>query len=321
MTPSFLKLLLLGIIITLALVSCTTNKQQRIFYLNSYHKGYAASDSIEAGLRRLLPTSAQVESFYLNAKQLSGVALDSMVLLALQAIRQFNPDAIIASDDDAVKRVIVPSFKNTAVPVVFCGVNWSAAEYGLPTENVTGMLEVLPLEKTIIFLQHYFPGAKKLVVLSERSTSEQKNQQVLDTFFRRLGLTPQYSLAGDFDEWKTAFLEANKNSDLVYLPTNGAIKNWQNDEAKLFVQANIQKPVFTCDDFMMPYAVLGFTKVAAEQGEWAANTVMQILAGTKPSSIPVAKNKAYDGWLNAVLAQKISWSPDEDDIQQLQIIQ
>lgn len=45
---------------------------------------------------------------------------------ALDRIRSFAPGAIVVSDDDAVKYLFEPHFKNGPVPVVFNGVNWSA---------------------------------------------------------------------------------------------------------------------------------------------------------------------------------------------------
>ena len=38
---------------------------------------------------------------------------------------------------------------NGKTSVVFCGVNWSAQQYGLPTSNVTGIIEVLPMKENL----------------------------------------------------------------------------------------------------------------------------------------------------------------------------
>lgn len=274
--------------------------------MNSYHKGYAASDSVEAEILRSLPKGVVVEKFYLDAKRLDTKRSDSIVQAALQEIHQFRPDIIIASDDDAVKRIIVPYFKDSAMPIVFCGVNWSANEYGLPCKNITGMVEVLPLEQAIETVKQFYPSVRRLVVLSENSLSEFKNRTLLDTLYKRFGLMPDYFLVNDFSDWKAAFIKANEEADLIYLPTNGAIKNWKNPEAKAFVYSHIKKPIFTCDDFMIDYAVFGFTKVAGEQGEWAAITAEKILSGDEPGQIAVDTNKLKVTWFNERLANRIN---------------
>ena len=73
-------------------------------------------------------------------------------------------------------------------------------------------------------------------------------------------MKPEYFLADNFEDWKKMFVMANDEADIIYLPTNGAIKDWNESMAIKFVKENIRKPVFTCDDFMMDYCVFGFTK-------------------------------------------------------------
>jgi ABC-type uncharacterized transport system substrate-binding protein len=71
-------------------------------------------------------------------------------------------------------------------------------------------------------------------------------------------------------------------------------------------------PVFTCDDFMMVYAVFGLTKIAKEQGEWAARTALQILDGQSPAQIPVTRNTQTAAWINPLLAESAGFHPGVD---------
>jgi ABC-type uncharacterized transport system substrate-binding protein len=54
----------------------------------------------------------------------------------------------------------------------------------------------------------------------------------------------------------------------------------------------------------MPFALIGFTKVPQEQGEWSANTALEIIAGKSPKDIPVVTNKKAKVYLNMRLAKK-----------------
>lgn len=72
---------------------------------------------------------------------------------------------------------------------------------------------------------------------------------------------------------------------------------------------------------MMPYAVLGRTKVAKEQGIWAAQTAKKILKGENPSDIPVIRNQQSKTWLNSKLADKIQFIPDEEFLRKTIIIE
>ncbi|MBM3853739.1 MAG: TRAP transporter large permease subunit [Verrucomicrobia bacterium] len=291
----------------------TAAAQPRVFYLNSYHAGYAPSDEVQQAITQKLAGKAQLQTHHLDGKrQPSEAALRQNAAVALTAIRGFKPDLLIVSDDDAVKHVVVPHFRNGPLPVVFCGVNWDCAQYGLPTPHVTGLLEVVPVEEALRTLQRHFPAAKKLVVLSEDSTSERSNRTLLDPLYRRLGFEPAYALVADFAAWKAAFARTQAEADLVYLPTNGAIRGWDRAGAEAWVRNHLRKPVFTCDDFMLPYAVLGVTKVAREQGEWAAATALAILGGAKPADFPVGANRQSRVYLNADHAHRIGFQPDRD---------
>jgi ABC-type uncharacterized transport system substrate-binding protein len=158
-------------------------------------------------------------------------------------------------------------------------------------------------------MKRYHPRAQTLFVLSEDSVSEESNRRAMEPLYRELGLSVSYAYAKDFDEWKRQFVAAQA-ADLIYLPTNGAVKGWDENEAREFVRLNIRRPVVTCDDFMMPYAVFGLTKVAREQGEWAARAALDILAGRRPGEIAVTRNKQTKAWLNRTLAARINFKPD-----------
>jgi ABC-type uncharacterized transport system substrate-binding protein len=316
------QILLLASLLLTACSTVQTKETPRIFYVTSYHIGYGSSDDVMEGINEALAgKNVRLKTFFLDAKRKSS---DSVIMesvnIALPEIKQFNPDVLVVSDDNAVRDLIVPYFNNTSLPVVYCGVNWSAAQYHLG-ENVTGMLEVLPLREMLTEVIANYPETKKLAVLSENSLSEQNNRTLLDTLYGNLGMEVTYYFANDFSEWKGYFEEAGKSSDLIYMPTNGAIKNWNEEEAKVFVFENLKVPVLTCDDFMMPYAVFGLTKVAKEQGEWAAKTALQIIGGKKPGEIPQARNQQTAGWLNTSFARKINFRISETRKKQCKEIQ
>jgi gluconate transporter len=283
----------------------------RVFYVNSYHVGYPSSDEAMAAIREILGREGVVlEVAFLDAKR-HPADRDARRRAeeTLAAIRRFRPDLLIASDDDAVRYVLAPHYRDGPIPAVFCGVNWSARQYGLPTANVTGMLEVTPIEETLRQVQRAAPGMRRLRVLSEDSLSERRNRELLDPKYRALGLEPTYELVAEFADWKRAFVAAQRDADLVYLPTNGAVRGWDAAAAVEWVRRHIRKPVVTCDDFMMPYAAFGLTKVAREQGEWAARAALDILRGKRPSEIPVAVNQQTRCYFNPELAYRIGLVP------------
>jgi ABC-type uncharacterized transport system substrate-binding protein len=92
--------------------------------------------------------------------------------------------------------------------------------------------------------------------------------------------------------------------DLVLLGNVAGINDWNEAAAAAFVAETVKVPVGAMYDFMMPYAMLGLTKVAAEQGIWSGKTALAILKGEKPSAIPIASNKEGQIMVNVKLASK-----------------
>jgi ABC-type uncharacterized transport system substrate-binding protein len=297
-------------------------EKKRVVYINSYHRGHPSSDEIMDAVVEHFPSdSFSLKSYYMDTKRNPSTDyVQSISAQLTDTILLFDPDILIVSDDNAVKYIVQPNMDRLSMPVVFCGVNGSDKEYELSPEKVTGMIEILPVEEAVTTLQGYYPEMSKMLVLTENTTTSRKEQLMLDTLMSDFGLSVSHKLVDDFDEWKVAFKEANENEDLIYIVTHGAIRQWDHEAAVDFVHENTKVPVFTCEDFMMPYAVFGMTKVASEQGIWAAETAKKILKGKSPGDFQVTRNQLSKGWLNRDLAEKIGFNPDSLLLNTLEII-
>jgi len=154
---NYLKLksiILLAAFFIIALISCYQHKD-RILYINSYHKGYKPSDAITKGIIDNLPGKEfDLEVLYIDSKRQTS---DEYLFEKIDSIRRFinyyKPQVLIVSDDYAVKYLVKPFYDKSDMPIVFCGVNWSADQYNLSMSHITGMLEVLPLRELLVFMQ------------------------------------------------------------------------------------------------------------------------------------------------------------------------
>ena len=310
------QIMLLFFLATSLFQMCAPPQKQKkvITYINSFHRGHPSSDDIMDGILESLPAdSFDISTYFMDTKRNpSKKHIEQIAAQLYDTIKAANPDILLISDDNAVKYIVKPHLEELDMPVVFCGVNWTDAEYDLPNEKVTGMLEILPVANMIITMQAYYPGMQKVLFLSENTTTSRKEKDLLDTLFTRVGVQVGHELVNDFEQWKPVFQEANQLYDLIYLPTNGAIKGWDRQEAIDFISKHIKVPVVTTEDFMMPYCVFGLTKVAKEQGIWVAATARKILNGSTPGDFPVTRNKESTYWINSALAEKIGFDPDHE---------
>jgi ABC-type uncharacterized transport system substrate-binding protein len=313
------------LVVTLLLVfySCANNivNKKKVVYVNSYHSSFPPSAQITEGIFESLPSdSFEISVYFMDTKRNpSELFIKKRVAELLDSIQNDKPDVLIVSDDNAMKYLLLPNMNTLEVPAVFCGVNWSVEQYRPLPHELTGILEILPLEKLIQTLKPYYPEMKNLLVLNENTTTSRKTKPLLDTLLNNQKIHVVQKLVNDFESWKTAFIEANQEYDIIYLQTRGAIKNWDHEEALRIIEEHIKVPLVTCEEFMMPYAVFGLTQLSKEQGLWAGGAAKEIVEGKHPSAIPISKNKLAKVWLNEELAEKIGFYPDSALLKQVEL--
>jgi len=299
-----------GVIIGLFfLLSCSSQQEGNgIFYVNSYHEGYPSSDDIMAGLEMVLSKEGTpYHKEFLDSKQNNSQEfLDSMSDEIFRRMIEFNPEVLLVSDDNALKYIVEKNADMISIPVVFCGINWNHSGYNLEGLKYTGILEILPVRECLKVARETGIQVTDLGILSENTASEKKNKAILDTL---TNLQNHYRLVDNFLQWKEAFLELQNSCQLIFIPTNGGVKDWNDKEAVNFIEENIRVPVFTCDDFMLQFASFGLTKIAAEQGEWAGKTALELMKAKNPEDIPVAQNQRFEGWINPHLAKLSGFQP------------
>lgn len=310
-------------ILLLILTSGCQREPDKVLFINSYYPGFPSTDEYLAGIREAFEgENIELRTFNMDTKRNPQLEfIKQKAGEAIEEINTFKPDLIIASDDNAAKHVVQPHLRDGPIPVLICGVNWTCWQYDLPTPYVRGILEVLPVQEVILELKKYYPQAKNLTVLSELSTTELKNKEILDPIYSELGLTTKYALVNTFEDWKKEFLIANESADLIFTFTHGAVNDWQDDEAAEFIQEHIKKPIFTVEEHMMPFCVLGFSKVAREQGDWIGARALEILGGRSIDTIEMTKNKQTRNFLNPILADKIGFIPSKELYDSCQIIE
>ena len=291
-------------------------EQKKLLYINSYHQGYKWSDSIEDGLRRALQITVTPDGTYDISKsevKFKVFRMDTkrnkseefarrQAREAKRLIDEWQPDVVVTSDDAAAKYVIAEYYKNSPTPFVFCGVNWSVAEYGLPTENVTGMVEVSPVLETIRMISEYAGGSRIGFMAAENRT----NRKNIDNITRRLGVTfADGAYVKDFAEWRREYRRLQDSVDMVLWITTSVLDDWNEQEAVQFILRETKIPSGSTSDHQAAYTLLGNVKIGEEQGWWAGKTALRILEGESPANIPVTTNKERLLYLNMKLAKRL----------------
>ncbi|MFT5700517.1 MAG: ABC-type uncharacterized transport system substrate-binding protein [Desulforhopalus sp.] len=270
-------------------------------YISSYHQGYEWSDGIELSLREVLDGHCSFIQFDMDTKRHGG---QSFILQkakeAKELILKSRADVVITSDDNAAKFVIKEYFKDSSISFVFCGVNWTAKEYGFPYENVTGMIEVTPVGE-IFELAVSISKGKRGVFIGDDAITDRKDFAHFVKYAEKNNIELERALVQTVDEWKEQYLKAQGTKDFIILGHNSAIKGWEDGEVKTFQAKKSTTLVLTTYRWMVPFAMIGLVIKPEEQGEWAGEAALGILQGFPIKNISIIANRSWSSWMNLTL--------------------
>jgi ABC-type uncharacterized transport system substrate-binding protein len=290
-------------VVTVLLLFSPANATKRVLYIDSYHEGFAWSDGITEAIQKTLQGhDVNLKIHRMDTKRNPDEKYKIRAAkIAKSVIDDYRPDLVIASDDNASKYLIMPYYKNASLPFLFCGVNYSADAYGFPYSNVTGMIEVAPVIKLIYSLKHFTRietvGYLAQDTLTERKDGAYTKRDVREAFIERYVKT--------FDDWKREFQKLQDEVDVLIVGNNGGIKGWNEREAQRFAETNTRIPTGCLLDWLTPYAFLGATRLAREQGQYVAGKALEILNGMPVGDIPIVRNSQADIIINMRIANKL----------------
>jgi ABC-type uncharacterized transport system substrate-binding protein len=285
--------------------SVSSNYQgKKIVWIDSYHEGYAQSDQIQQGIEQVLEgTGVELKIIRLDTKRNTDAAFaEAAADKAKTEIDTFQPDVIIASDDNTQKYLIVPYYKDTATPVVFSGVNWDASPYGYPASNITGQVEIDLTQQLIELLKPYAAGDTRIAFLADDTESSQKNA---DAYIKYFVPDMQVKLVKTYAEFKQAYVDLQNEADILLVSNNASITDWDDADFRQFIAENTKIPTGSANDWMNVYNLITLAKTPSEFGEWSAQTALQILDGKAVADIPVASNQRGTLYVNLDVAKAL----------------
>jgi hypothetical protein len=278
---------------------------KRCLHVASYHYEYVWTQKIEDSIRKNLKGACgELETFYLDGKRTpSGVARRAVEAKAL--IEKSRPDVVIVSDDLAVQNVLQRHFRDSPIPFVFCGLNWSAAEYGLPYANTTGMIEVNAIDDLLRDVGLVVSPLRKGVCIAENTETGRKICSRYATEFAKKNVKLELKFPNSYAGWASLYTSYQSSGvDFVFLAIVHGIPDFDFAKARVLVRERSRKLSVAVYDWMLPISMLALTNLAEEQGDFAAAAARQVLAGVRPSSIPIVVNRKWNLFINEDLANR-----------------
>ena len=279
--------------------------------VHSYHQGYRWVDTITEGVRSAIHGSGvEMEIFCMDAKRHTDEAwkIDAG-RRARKRVDEFHPDIILAADDDA-QEYFATSYLDTALPVVFTGVDADPSKYGYPAANVTGVIERPHFRESLALAQRLRPIRRIAVLSCHDSTSILAlgfmKQEQLDVE------VAEWLMVDDFDDWKKAIDRFNRSVDAIVIRSYQAVKrpgsaeNMAPSGVAQWTAAHATIPTIAFHDFEIEDGLLvGVVKSGQEYGRIPAEYALRILSGTPPAALPVVKPSHGVKMINRATARRL----------------
>ena len=288
----------------------------KVLVVMSYDETYPWSRELREGIEQGLPDNWDIRYVYLDTKRY----LEQGTIRAQEAYalyQQFQPDGVIAADDNAQSLFVVPYLKDSVeTPVVFCGVNSPPETYGYPASNVTGVLEHPFLAETVGFLKQIDPGIKTIGhLIKESPTGNAYFQQFQDVSGHYPIQSVAFNMPATLEE-ALAMVEALKiECDALFLMTVNGLPDatgtpLTDEEIVPLLVKTFGKPTCTDLNAYVNYGVLCSVGQSGQvQGTLAAEMLLKVLQGTPIHELPIIRNFQGRRLLNVSTMRELGLKP------------
>lgn len=297
--------------------SATQAAPFKVLVIMSYDKSYLFEKGIREGIDSVMEDTVEIRYFYMDTKRnLKDGPQKAKEAYALY--QEFQPDGVIAADDNAQSIFVEPYLKGKVnTPVMFCGVNADAGTYGYPASNVSGILERLHIRESVAFAQQLLPSIRTVGYIMKGDSPSSKGivrqiQSESDSYpAKSVGI----KLPNTVKELAAMTEELRAQSDLLFMTNCQGIKDDNGvpltEEKLIPIVANIfRKPVITDSAYRLKYGLLcAVTQRPREQGETAAKMLLRAMQGTPVSEIPITRNQKGKRVLNITVMTSMGIKP------------
>lgn len=298
----FLGILILGIINNKLIVSAENRERKEILILHSYQNGLSWTDSQEEGIIETLHSSEFKYSIYIeymdwkNYPTKENLELFHSNLSYKYAKKEF--DVIITTDDAALEYALdnrADLFPNT--PIVFCGVNEKGVEELLQgASNVTGVIEILDIEKTMEAALEINPDLKEIAVVFDNTESGISTGELVIQEIHRIA--PQIKVIplneGTYLDILNRIDEISSDSAIListyYVDGEGTEVGFE--YICEMISGRSKVPVYHLYEFGMNHGAIGGSMLSGQlQGQGAAELAIKLLQGASIKEIPIVHEK------------------------------
>lgn len=291
--------------------------KSRVLAVMSYDDTFPWVTETKEGIDSVLSAICEVRYFYMDTKR-NPAGAEQKAKEAYALYQEFQPDGVIASDDDAQSAFVLPYLKDKVkTPVMFCGVNAEPGKYGYPAANVSGILERYHVSESVSFVRQIIPSVKTFgYMMKDSSTGTAALEQIQSEAATYPAKFTAYKMPKTLKETGTMTEELKSQCDTLFTPTMQGIvgddgTSLSDKEVLPLVAEIFGKPVTGGSGYNIKYGMLcGVIKTGQEQGSIAAKMLLKAMGGTPVSQIPVIRNQNGKRIVNVTVMKALGIKPN-----------
>ncbi|WP_462323526.1 ABC transporter substrate-binding protein [Desulfoplanes sp.] len=289
-----------------------------VLVIMSYHEQYYWSKSLRAGIEETLQGECGPVFFYLDTKRnIKGAR--QRAILAHRLYRKMAPSGVIAADDNAQPLFVLPYLKDRVkTPVVFCGVNAAAEEYGYPAANVTGVLERPHIAETIALGRQLDPSIRRIAFMVPDNRTGKNMLTQARTLSSEIGLpSPLFLTISTWEQMENELAGLADRVDAVYLLSMEGVRDVRKNMAIPLEELMQRAAAVYPDHPILTDSAAGVRngglctvqQSGYEQGMLCAKMLLEILQGTPIAFVPISRNRNGKRYINVTALKRLQLSP------------
>ncbi|MES2280722.1 MAG: hypothetical protein V4542_04855 [Pseudomonadota bacterium] len=295
------------LLVALLLLGGFNLAKPRILVLHSADRNTPSAIRVNDGIRGVLDKNRQPLSLrwhYLAIDSLPDEAhREDAGKEGQRAVEQFNPDVILAVDDEA-QQYVASRYAGKARPkIVFAAIDREPAAYGYAgAANVTGVSEVLPLaaiRETLLLLRQQKPA--RVAVIGNTSPTGKGELRQVQAFDWAPHTLVELQSPADFASWQAAVKGLDGRADVLLVLAHDGLKAGPASRDIVagttvvrWIEAHSKPlPVGIRAEFVERGGGLGIGPSSRAMGEAAATMTMTWLKSASASAPPLADGTHY----------------------------
>ena len=309
-----------AVVFLTAVFSTAAEASGKVLLVHSYHAGYPWVDSISRGVKKALAgTDIQLEYFYMDTKRRPDEEWKiKSGEMALEKTAVYQPDVVIAADDNAQEYFAKKLAGKDKPQIVFCGVNSEASKYGYPASNVTGILERPFVVQTMNLLKSIAPAVRRVAVISDKG----ETTDGVFEYIRTIKTAPLEIVALEeaetFADWQKLIEKYQTDADAIIFNTYHTIKkdrervSMDPKEIMTWTLAHNKIPTAGFLEFNIDEGILcGVAESGEEHGRQAGEIAVKIVGGKTAKDFPIKTTGKGLTMINLAAARDLGLMPAE----------